>query len=214
MNTDGRLLDKVSTLAGVLPLLPMEDRGNDLVSALLEPTETPKGRLQKRKSEQLIAVLMRVANLTVGNGFNDKGLVSVDTLARFVTICRDNRTIIEEVLHEPIRGDFHKKPIRQLNAFLKHIGLKLTLAKVEKIAGRKIRYYAISADLLATMTRLALSYRGVQARLAEEKEMAPRRRSNRAEQKNWTNQLPRRRGVTSCPGPSSVPETTPPYRGQ
>jgi hypothetical protein len=181
MNADGRLLDKISTLAGVLPLLPMDDRGNDLVSALLEPTDAPKGRLQKKESEHLIAVLMRVANLTTGNGFNDKGLVSVDTLTRFVTICRDNRTIIEEVLHEPMRDDFHQKPTRQLNAFLKHIGLELNLVKVENIAGRKIRYYAIPADLLATMTRLALSYRGVQARLAEEKEMAPRRRSKPAE---------------------------------
>jgi len=181
MNTDGRLLDKVRTLAGVLPLLSMDDRGNDLVSALLEPTDTPKGRLQKRETEQLITVLMRVANLTAGNGFN-KGLVSVDTLTRFVAICRENRTVIEEVMHEPLRGDFHKKPTRQLNAFLKHIGLELTLAKVEKIAGRKIRYYTIPADLLATMTRLALSYRGVEARLAEEREMAPRRRSNHAEQ--------------------------------
>lgn len=181
MNADGRLLDKVSTLAGVLPLLPMDDRGNDLVSALLEPTDSPKGRLQKKETEHLIAVLMRVANLTTGNGFNDKGLVSVDNLTRFVTICRDNRTIIEEVLHEPMRGDFHQKPTRQLNAFLKHIGLELNLVKVEKIAGRKIRYYAISADLLATMTKLARSYRGVKARLAEEKEMAPRRRSKPAE---------------------------------
>jgi Origin of replication binding protein len=181
MNADGRLLDKVSTLAGVLPLLPMDNHGHDLVSTLLERSAKPRGRLQKREPEQLIAVLVRVANLTTGDGFTDRGLVSVDTLTRFVTICRNNRTIIEEVLKEPLRGDFHKKPTRQLNAILRHIGLELNLAKVEKIAGRKIRYYAIPADVLATMTRLALSYRGVQARVAEEKEMAPRRRSNRAE---------------------------------
>ena len=117
------------------------------------------------------------------------------------------------ILHEPIRGDVHKKkPIRQLNAFLKHIGLELTLAKVEKIAGRKIRYYAISADLLATMTRLALSYRGVRARLAEEKEIAPRRRSNRAEQKIAE---PTPGGGKSPPVPvhPRCPETTPAVQG-
>jgi hypothetical protein len=182
LNKDGRLLDKVRTMAGVLPLLPMD--GNDLVSALLEPTAKPRGRLQKREPEQLIAVLVRVADLTIGDGFNDRGLVSIDSLSRFVTICRDNRTIIEEVLQEPLRGDFNKKPTRQLNAFLKHIGLESTLAKIEKVAGRKIRYYAIPTDVLATMTKLALSYRSVQARVAEEKEMAltqKRNRPNRAE---------------------------------
>ncbi|XIA65697.1 plasmid replication protein, CyRepA1 family [Bradyrhizobium sp. TZ2] len=40
MNTDGRLIDKVKTLAGVLPLLSVNDRGDDLVSVLLDPTDT------------------------------------------------------------------------------------------------------------------------------------------------------------------------------
>ena len=60
--------------------------------------------------------------------------------------------------------------VRQLNLFLKRIGLKLAPAKTEKVAGRKIRYYAIPSDLLGTMMRLSRSYLDVKARKEAEKE--------------------------------------------
>jgi hypothetical protein len=182
MNRDGKLLDHISTLAGILPLLPVADRGDDLVSFLLQPTATPKGRLQKTEPERLIAVLIRVAGLASSDGINDKVMVSVDTLTRFVGICRENRTIIEEVLGQPLRNDFHKKPMRQLNEILKRAGLELRHEKTHKISGHKIRYYAFPRDGLSTITTLALSYREVQARIAEEREMAASRwRSKPAE---------------------------------
>jgi hypothetical protein len=181
MNTDGRLLDKVKTLAAVLPLLSTGGPGRGLVDALLEPTTKPRGRLQKQEPEVILAVLMTVADLADGGGIKAQSIVSVDTLAKFVAICRGNRTMIEEVFREPMRNDFQKNPTRQMNAFLKHIGLELTVADTRKMADRKIRYYAISADPLAAMTRLAISYREAEGKRAEEKEMSPRRRSKRAE---------------------------------
>lgn len=181
LNRDGKLLPRIHTLAAVLPLLLVAHRGADLVNWLLEPTTTPKGRLHKTQPEQLLAVLIRVAGLTSADGFDDKAVISVDSLTRFVGVCRDNRTMIEEILGQPLRNDFHKKPTRQLNDILKRAGLELTETKMKKIAGRKIRYYAISRGVLATMTALAVSYRAVQARVAEEKARALSQKRNRPE---------------------------------
>jgi len=172
LNRDGKLLARIGILAGVLPLLPIAHQGADTVNWLLEPTTTPKGRLHKTQPERLMAILIRVAGLTSAEGFDDKAVVSVDSLTRFVGICRDNRTMIEEIFGQPLRNDFHKKPTRQLNEILKRAGLELIEAEVRKAAGRKIRYYGISRDVLATMTTLALSYREVQAGVAEEKARA------------------------------------------
>lgn len=181
LNRDGRLLARIGILAAVLPLLPVADQGPDLINLLLEATTTPKGRLHKTKPERLMAVLIRVAGLTSAGGFDDKAVVSVDSLTKFVGVCRDNRTMIEEIFGQPLRNDFQKKPTRQLNEILKKAGLELTRADTRKVAGRKIRYYGISRDILVIMTTLAVSYREVQVRVANEEAMSLSQKRNRRE---------------------------------
>jgi hypothetical protein len=178
MNVDGKLLNKIVTLAEIASIWS-KDYPDGLVDALLAPTATPNGRLQGTKPELLIAVLMRAAGLTKVDGFNTADLLSVDTLSRFVAICRENRTVIEEVFSEPFRGDFEEKPVRQLNLFLRRTGLTLTRAKTEKIAGRKIRYYGIPANRLGTMMRLCRSYLETRARKEAENEQALEGRGRR-----------------------------------
>lgn len=179
MNADGKLLDRIATLAEILSIWST-DYPDDLVDTLLAPTSEPKGRLQGTKPELLIAVLMRAAGLTHPGGFNADKLLSVDSLRGFVAVCRENRTVIEEILDEPIRGDLESKPVRQLNRYLRRVGLALSLAKIEKAAGRKIRYYAVAAEALETMTKLSRSYLAVRARLEAENEQSllprPKRR--------------------------------------
>jgi hypothetical protein len=179
MNADGKLLDRIATLAEILSILSADCR-DGLVDTLLAPTSEPRGRLQGTEPELLIAVLMRAAGLTNLGGFNADKLLSVDSLGRFVAVCRENRTVIEEILDEPIRGDLESKPVRQLNRYLRRVGLALSLAKIEKAAGRKIRYYAVAAEALETMTKLSRSYLAVRARLEAENEQSllarPKRR--------------------------------------
>jgi hypothetical protein len=171
MNLDGRLLDRIAALAEIVSIWS-KDRPNDLIDALLAPTSDPNGRLQRMEPAHLIAVLMRAAGLTDVHGFAADELASVDSLARFVAICRENRTVIEETFGEPLRGDFGEKPVGQLNRFLRRIGLKLERTKTQKIAGRKIRYYAIPTDMIETMTRPARSYLEVRVRNEDEREQA------------------------------------------
>jgi hypothetical protein len=171
MNLDGRLLERVAALAEIVSIWS-KDSPDGLIDALLAPTSDPNGRLQQMEPARLIAVLMRVAGLTDVHGFAADTVASVDSLARFVAICRENRTVIEETFGEPLRGDFGEKPVGQLNRFLRRIGLKLEHAKTQKIVGRKIRYYAIPTGILETMTRLARSFLEVRERNEVEKERA------------------------------------------
>ncbi len=180
MNLHGRLLDRVDTLADVASIWAKDNRlGGDLIGTLLQPTTQPKGRLQNVELAFMVAVLMRAAGLTGIDGFANDGLHSLDGLADFVAICRENRTIIEEVFAQPMRNDFAEKPVRQLNGFLTRIGLVLKQEKTQKSLGRKIRHYAIPADLLDTMMRLARSRLAVREReeAARERAREPGRRS-------------------------------------
>jgi hypothetical protein len=171
MNMDGRLLDRIARFAEIVTILSKDDQ-RDLIDVLLLPTTQPNGRLQQTEPEVLLALLMRVAGLTTVGGFNGNHVVCVDALSPFVTVCRKNQTVVEEVLGEPLRADLELKPVRQLNLFLRRIGLKFNPVKTQKVAGRKIRYYRVPADLLATMTRLSRSYLEVAARTEDEKERA------------------------------------------
>jgi hypothetical protein len=171
MNVDGKLLERVVNLAGIVSIWS-KDTSWDLISTLLAPTSQPKGRLQEMVPLRLVAVLMRAAGLTKSDGFDSAEPVSLDSLSRFVDVCRENRTVIEEVLDVAMRGDFAEKPVRQLNLFLRRIGLKATVAKTKKLPGRKVRYYSVPAGLLGTMMRLARSYLEAEARRENEKELA------------------------------------------
>lgn len=173
MNIDGRLLDRVEALADVVSIWAKSHQlGYDLIGLLLQPTTQPKGRLQNMEPARMIAVLMRSAGLTGVDGFAGGGLYSLDALADFVAVCRDNRTVIEEVFAQPMRNDFAEKPVRQLNGFLARVGLVLKRAKTQKSLGRKIRHYTIPTDLLDTMMRLARSRLAVREREEAARERA------------------------------------------
>jgi hypothetical protein len=183
MNADGRLLDRIAALADILSIWS-KDYLEDLIDALLAPTSEPNGRLRQMKPERLIAALLRASGLTNAKGFDAGQSVCFGTLTRLIVICRENRTMIEEVMGEPLRDDFAEKPVRQLNRFLRRIGLKLMPTKTVKVAGRKIRHYGVPVDDVARMTELARFYLAIKERKEVEKELSPfggRKRQRTAE---------------------------------
>jgi hypothetical protein len=159
LNKDGKLIDRIETFAEIVSIWSTEREGNDTFATRFLPKSTePKGRLHRMRLSYLLGSLLRSAGLTNGKGFNVGAVISSDDLRGFVTLCRENQTVIEETFGEAYRGDLNDKPIRQLNLFLRRIGLTLTLRKTEKIGGRKIRYYTLPPGLTAKMTKLARSY--------------------------------------------------------
>jgi hypothetical protein len=178
MDSDGKLLGQIETLADIVAVWEKDNQFDDLVEALLEPTTLPEGRLQDMKPALLMAALLRAAELTEIDGFraefrtSPEVVISVDKLARFVAICAANRTVIEEILDRPLRGNFGVNPVRQLNELLERIGLGLDEVNVKKIARRKVRSYGFPAGRVETMLKLARSRLAVRKREEEAKQRA------------------------------------------
>ena len=164
MHLDGKLIERTETLAAIASVWSKAHL-DDLFDLLAEPAGLPKGRLQNMAPDRMIGVLMRIAGLTDGAGIKAGHVVVATGLADFARACRENQTVIEEVLDDNLRGDIREKPVRQLNRFLARVGLKLKLVRTEKTAdGGKLRYYSLDPGLVERMTSLAASYSEVQRR--------------------------------------------------
>jgi hypothetical protein len=183
LNLDGRLLQRVQTLAEITALWSKPYLGN-CFDLLAEPTRLPRGRLQTMTPARMIGVLMLMTDLTTATGFKSGHSVTVASLDEFVRVCRENRTIIEEVFGDAIRGDLEQNPVRQLNQFLVRIGLKLKLERSEKTQNDgKVRYYSLDANEVDRMTFLAASLSAVRRlREIEEEEGRSRRRDRTPQQ--------------------------------
>jgi len=163
LNRDGRLIGRIEELAEIVRFWAI-NRGHDHFGDMLPTPTEPRQRLQKREPHYLLATLMRAAGLTAAQGFTRDVVISMGDLEHFVRLCRENQTMIEETFGGELRVDFQDKPMKQLNLFLRRIGLKLTGAGTQKIDGRKIRYYRLPDDLTARMLQLARSYLQVKAK--------------------------------------------------
>ena len=183
LNLDGRLLQRVQTLAEITAIWS-KDYLRDHFDLLAEPAGLPRGRLQTMTPGRMIGVLMLIAGLTTATGFKIGHLVTVASLDEFVRVCQENRTVIEEVFGEAIRGDLEKNPVRQLNQFLARVGLKLKLDRSEKTQNDgKLRYYSLDMNMVGRMTSLAASFSEVRRlREIEEEEGRSRRRDRTPQQ--------------------------------
>jgi hypothetical protein len=161
MNHDGRLFERIKTFAEITKHWTGDDSEN-IFAWIIEPSQRPKGRLPKMTPDWLIAVLALIAGLATASGFKADHVVSVGNLSKFVRACRENKTVIEEILSDVIRSDLEVKPVRQLNRVLARIGLRLHRRHSEKTDGRKVRFYALDDDQVERMTRLAKSYAAIQ----------------------------------------------------
>jgi hypothetical protein len=178
LNLEGRLKERIVTLAGVFSLWDGLEHG--ILETLIEPTTQAEGRLQNMGVPWLLGVLMHIAGLTTTTGFKSHPEVSTADLRKFVRVCRDNRTVIEEIFSEAMRSDFASNPVRQLNRFLTRVGLTLRPVGATKSAGTKVRHYSLDRDITEQMLRLARSYLSAEERKAIEREQAgPRQRRAR-----------------------------------
>jgi hypothetical protein len=158
MNLDGKLIQRIETMAGVVKNWTY---GSEVIDARLEPATTPEGRLQEAEPAVLVAMFLRFVGLTTADGFNVGHALSIADLAPFAALCRTNQTMIEEAFAEAMRADLAENPVRQLNQFLRRIGLKLKQVKTTKMNGEKVRYYALPAEGVDRMLGLARSYQAL-----------------------------------------------------
>jgi hypothetical protein len=188
MNLDGRLIDRVQTLAPIVAIWG-KPHLDDPFAMMAEPTRLPNGRLQNMALDRTIGVLLRVAGLTDRAGIKPGHVATAAGLADFARVCRENRTVVEEVFGEAVRDDLEKNPVRQLNAFLKRIGLKLKREKTAKTAGGgKLRFYSLDHASLSRMISLAHSY--LEAETRREKAEQDRRPSRDRSPQQGTQERP------------------------
>jgi hypothetical protein len=163
LNRNGRLLDRIETLAKIVSL---SSGGylEDLVRAYLSRLGEPNARLQNMPLPHLIAVLASVAGLATPKGFDLAAAISSRQLNEFARLCRTNRTVIEEITGQAIRRDLEKKPVKHLNLFLAMVGLRLELVAAAKSDGKKVRHYKLDTITARRMLHLAGAFLGVEAR--------------------------------------------------
>lgn len=109
----------------------------------------------------LVATVMIAVGLIVDGELKRNAVVRSDRLGSFVTLCANNRFLIEEKLGKPLRDDLEDKPVTTLNEFLSKVGIKVvpTGRKVRK--GSSANEYRIDLAALNLIEEIALSNREI-----------------------------------------------------
>ena len=102
-----------------------------------------------------LAEIISSTALVNGPSLDIDARVSNLTLKSFVDLCQKNRILIEEGLNIELRDDIKVNPVRQLNAFLKIVGLQLSSQKRSKQKGRNLRFYGIDPFRMKFMEDLS-----------------------------------------------------------
>jgi hypothetical protein len=153
LNQDGKLIDKVkvfSSLESRFQALIFKDHAKELTNP-----GTQK-RWGKSSAQQLVRFVAYICGLLDNAGNVDpKTIVSQETLFRFITFCRLNRTIIEEITGNQLRTDVDQRAVMQLNQFLALAGLRLVTVSRTTRDGVQTHLYKLDPDRLALMVRLS-----------------------------------------------------------
>jgi hypothetical protein len=160
-NPDGRLIERIQALADLLKIFELDLDG--LNDVLVQARER-NGRLRHMSPAHLRACLLMSAGLATSTGFIPERVTALADLSDFARLCSENRTVIEEILKDQMRADVARNPVRQLNSLLKRLGLRVLEARQKKLAGTKVRMYALDSDGFRTMVSLAESYLSAQDR--------------------------------------------------
>jgi cyanate lyase len=136
-----------------------------LYEALLD-TEEPEGEWKRnrlradvlesaQRRELLRALFASAAIFTDANGFVTDAVVTQGDLPNFIAKCESKRVAIERLLDMSLRSDLRRKPVQQLGAFLKLVGLTLTGVGTRKQGKEKLYLYSINSDALARIESIA-----------------------------------------------------------
>ena len=160
LNYDGHLIDRVAVLAD---LFQQWEWLYPIAGTVLADENQPLARLPKLSLPLLLTCFLTVSGLCPGGAIDENARVDSSSLQKFVRLCRDNQTVIETVMGQQMRKDLEVNPVRQLNAFLKVIGLKLEATKRHKKQGRASRSYGFDAQRFAVLRSLAAAFKSREA---------------------------------------------------
>jgi hypothetical protein len=156
LNYDGRLLDRVALLAEVNRTWKGSFENLEFV---LGELSAPLARLQKLKPHLQLGCVLVAAGVAGREGIHSDIQLDAMALKAIVQLCSRNKTVLEGLLGQGIRKDVVENPIRQLNAFLKLIGLKLVALKRPGVRGKSLRLYGFEPLPCSLMLSLARRFR-------------------------------------------------------
>lgn len=156
LNHDGMLISRVQALS---ILLQHWETFAKNVDTILPEQELPLARIPKLRVELLLAMIIVVAGIADCDGIRGDAEITASGLFAFSDLCMRNRTMLEDLLGQPIRKDVQTNPIRQLNTFLKLGGLKLEPLLRQKRQKKSIRRYGFQQQRFNLMLSLASAFR-------------------------------------------------------
>lgn len=160
-NKDGGLTGRVEAFVTLMhPPSYMPRIYRDMLGDIARPD----ARLARTRPEALRGFLAFVAGVDISN---PEKIFELSNLQQFALLCDRNRTMIEEVLKQPVRTDVKKNPVRQLNTILAGFGLTIIHKETVGSGNVKIRRYALDPHALAMMKNLAESVERLRAARAE-----------------------------------------------
>ncbi|MBS7803166.1 hypothetical protein KIH24_01120 [Rhizobiales bacterium TNE-4] len=119
---------------------------------------TSKRLTRVKNSNLILSEVISTTALVNGPSLDIDARVSNLTLKPFVDLCQKNRILIEESLNIELRDDMKVNPVRQLNAFLKIVGLQLSSQKRSKSKGKNLRFYGIDPSRMKFMEDLSARF--------------------------------------------------------
>jgi hypothetical protein len=165
LDQGGRLLDRIERLDKVFV---HPEATEALLTDQYEIALSAKGRLTHNGLEFLLRLVLHVTGLTDANGLNREAQVRTESLRPFARVVERNRVLFEEVVGQPVRSDIRLNPVRQLNAYLALLGLKLEQSARRKKAGVITRSYGWDLEQFDLMNDLQKRFRTLKV----EREMA------------------------------------------
>ncbi|MCP4124815.1 MAG: hypothetical protein GY751_23995 [Bacteroidetes bacterium] len=109
-----------------------------------------KGYESKRS---LLVRALKVGGVYNYSCFDGDNVICKDDLNDFVSFLKQNKVTYETQTNKELARDIKIKPIRTLNIILKEFGLKIEKTKTQKIAGKKIYFYKLSAARILEMEK-------------------------------------------------------------
>lgn len=119
---------------------------------------TVKKLKRPKNPMSLLADILATTTLVPEGTFVGDIFVNNFQLKDFIKICKANQILIEESLKIELRDDLKANPVRQLNALLNLVGLKLIDRKRSKRKGKNLRYYGIDPSSLKLMSDLSSKF--------------------------------------------------------
>jgi hypothetical protein len=157
-------------------LIEIDDRGRfrakvdlfesiDTLKCVNEPFGTEGfnklSRFVRSKLEIANAILqsLRLTPLLDKTRFNPEIVFSGMDLDRFVDFVVEHKAVLEDLLRLDIRSDVKEKPVQQLSAVLKLIGLRLEKVNSIKVCGYKLYKYRLDPHALGQMHKIVADRR-------------------------------------------------------